>query len=943
MMSHRSLAQSRMPNRLAGAVALALLVSSPAAFAGTLNGGSATVNPGDTPETWTLTNAATLDVNPGGQSLRIQASNSIVNLDGASVNGTTESLRATASAINVNTSTFATSSIVENASVLAANGGQFVSTNGSVAALGVQNSRASLSASTVTSTVGRALEINENLSLVAGSSPFVTATNGTFISGAGDAVSITGVGTFTLSDSTVIGTAMGTPGLFNGSGVGIFLGTANILSGSTVTGDYNGVVMALDTSGSAVSPGNTTTTLLVDGATVSGVAGAGILVYGDAFTPTVAQIELRNGATVTGGNGNLLEVIDQGAANVVIDASALTGNVQVDAAGTADLDLLNGASLTGDLVNVTSLDLFDTARVDGQLDSVGSATLVGSANITGTLTDVATLSLADTASVVGDVTGSTSVTLADGAQLQGLLTDVAALALSGTSIVTGAFSNVAAVTLADAARWDVTADSTVGTLDIGSGTLAFAAPSPGYKTVTVAGDFAVNGGTLIFNSPLGDDTSPSDKLVVGGNTSGSGNIVVNNIGGAGAQTVEGIQLISVAGTSDAAFALSGRAVGAAYEYFLYKGGVSTPGDGGWYLRSSYTGDPCDLDPTLPACTPVDPGPGPGPGPDPDPDPNPDPGPDPVDPVDPVPVLRPEPGAYLANQAIATRMFQQRAHDRGERAFDGERAGAWVRVSRDQVHGDVRGQIDARSQSNVLQIGSDLARWGTTSSGQIGVMLASGRADTQAVSNVTGYSTRGKVKGDAVGVYGTWVQRASESTGAYVDGWLQYARFDNDVQGEGLTKEKYDATTRAASLEAGYSWTLVNRERGAWFIQPQVQLTYTDYKGDTLQEANGTVVQDGRAGGLESRVGVRLFGHDNATGNRVQPFFAVNWLRGDHGNSLLFDGERISATLPTNRYEAQAGAQLKLGLKWSAWGDMRVQRGDGGYKEVAGQIGLRRAW
>ncbi|MFN4161018.1 MAG: autotransporter outer membrane beta-barrel domain-containing protein, partial [Stenotrophomonas sp.] len=151
------------------------------------------------------------------------------------------------------------------------------------------------------------------------------------------------------------------------------------------------------------------------------------------------------------------------------------------------------------------------------------------------------------------------------------------------------------------------------------------------------------------------------------------------------------------------------------------------------------------------------------------------------------------------------------------------------------------------------------------------------------------------------------------------------------------------TTRAASLEAGYSWALISRERSAWFIQPQVQLTYTDYKGDTLQETNGTIVQDGRAGGLESRVGVRLFGHDNATGNRVQPFFAVNWLRGDHGNSLLFDGERISATLPTNRYEAQAGAQLKLGLKWSAWGDMRVQRGDGGYKEVAGQIGLRRAW
>ncbi len=938
MMSHRSLAQSRVPNRLAGAVALALLVSSPAAFAGTLNGGSATVNPGDTPETWTLTNGATLTVNPGGGWLNTNATNSTVIFDNAADN-VSSSLNAAGSVVTVTASNLHSTRLNRD-SVLTAVNASFIAPS----ALRITNAQASLSGSVVTSTGDRGVYLNEEIGPAAGTSTSsLTATNGSTISGAGIGVSLGGRGQFTLDGSSVSATRSGTnPVTQAGHGIAVLLGQGNIRNGSTVTGDANAVYFyRID---SPVEPTNSITSLVVDGSHLVGTTGAGIVVDGAAALPTAAEIALYNGATVTGGNGNILEVQGVNSATLLVDASNLVGNIQAATTATTDVDLTNGASLTGNLTNVTTLDLTDTARVTGELDSVGAVRLVGSANITGTLTDVATLSLADTASVVGDVTRSTSVTLADGAELQGLLTDVAALALSGTSIVTGAFSNVAAVTLADAARWDVTSDSTVGAFDLGSGTLAFAAPSPGYKTVTVAGDFAVNGGTLIFNSPLGDDTSPSDKLVVGGNTSGSGNIVVNNIGGAGAQTVEGIQLISVAGTSDAAFALSGRAVGGAYEYFLYKGGVSTPSDGGWYLRSLYTGDPCDLDPTLPACTPVDPGPGPDPNPDPNPEPGPGPGPvDPVDPVDPVPVLRPEPGAYLANQGIATRMFQQRAHDRGERAFDGERAGAWVRVSRDQVHGDVLGQIDARSQSNVLQIGSDVARWGTTSSGQIGVMLASGRADTQAVSNVTGYSTRGKVKGDAVGVYGTWVQRASESTGAYVDGWLQYARFDNEVQGEALAKEKYDATTRAASLEAGYSWTLVNRERSAWFIQPQVQLTYTDYEGDTLQEANGTIVQDGRAGGLESRVGVRLFGHDNATGNRVQPFFAVNWLRGDHGNSLLFDGERISATLPTNRYEAQAGAQLKLGLKWSAWGDMRVQRGDGGYKQVAGQIGLRRAW
>jgi len=342
-MPNRNSALSRSSNTLAAAVGLALLVASHVSVAGNLSGGSATVNPGDVPETWTLSNAASLTFNPGAQSLRIQSNSSFINFDGASVSGTTESLRAINSGIIVNATTFATSTILERGSDIIATGGRFVSTSGSIAALGVQNSSATVSASTVTSTVGRALEISENLSLVGAGIPFLVATNGTVISGAGDAVAIAGVGTFSMIDSTVIGTAIGTPGLFNGTGIGIFLGSANVLSGSSVTGDYNGVLMALDTTGSAVSPGNTTNALRVDGSTVTGGAGAGILVYGDAFTATVAQIVLRDGATVTGGNGNVLELMDHGTANVEVDAAALTGTIQVDAGGTANLDFLNGA------------------------------------------------------------------------------------------------------------------------------------------------------------------------------------------------------------------------------------------------------------------------------------------------------------------------------------------------------------------------------------------------------------------------------------------------------------------------------------------------------------------------------------------------------------------------------------------------------------------------
>ena len=189
----------------------------------------------------------------------------------------------------------------------------------------------------------------------------------------------------------------------------------------------------------------------------------------------------------------------------------------------------------------------------------------------------------------------------------------------------------------------------------------------------------------------------------------------------------------------------------------------------------------------------------------------------------------------------------------------------------------------------------------------------------------------------------WVQDAQGSAGLYVDGWLQAARFDNEVQGEGLAREEYDSKTRSASLEAGYAWAIRSSEASTLYLQPQAQLTWTDYDGDRLVEANGTTVEDGRGGGLNSRLGVRLFGQGTLQGNRVQPFLAANWLRGQRDESMRFNSESLSAKTPENRYEVQAGAQLQLGQRWSAWGDLRVQRGDSGYRNHGAQVGLRAAW
>ncbi|WP_329923568.1 autotransporter outer membrane beta-barrel domain-containing protein [Stenotrophomonas geniculata] len=505
------------------------------------------------------------------------------------------------------------------------------------------------------------------------------------------------------------------------------------------------------------------------------------------------------------------------------------------------------------------------------------------------------------------------VRLADGALWQGSSDLVQTLALERGS------------------QWTLTGDAIVGELQARDSVVALSDGSGRFNTLTVEGDLHSEGATFLFQGALAGDDSAIDRLHVRGDTSGDALIAVRSIGGVGAPTVDGIQLIEVDGASLASYALTGRAVGGSYEYFLFQGGLADPTDGHWYLRSQWF-DVCEDDPGAPGCV-GNPGPDPiegGEGED---------GGGIVDPIRPPPVLRPEAGAYLANQSAAVNMFVHRMHDRTG-ALTGERT-AWARVGRSNADFTaVGGQLSVDGNTSVLQIGSDLLRRGNAA---FGVMLGNGRADSSVLSELTGYSAKGRVRGTALGVYGTWLQDAEGTGGAYVDAAMQFGRFDNRVQGIGLEPEHYDARVATASLEMGHTFNVRQGAGSSLYVQPQLQLTYADYRADRHVESNGTVVDHADAGGLSGRLGVRVFGHGIAGGNTVQPYLGVNWLRGSGTSTLQFNDDTLGADVPRNRYEMQAGAELKLGQRWGAWGGLSVQRGDHGYRNVGGQVGVRMAW
>ncbi|VDZ76969.1 autotransporter MisL [Salmonella bongori] len=126
----------------------------------------------------------------------------------------------------------------------------------------------------------------------------------------------------------------------------------------------------------------------------------------------------------------------------------------------------------------------------------------------------------------------------------------------GASYITSATAGtgVISVQMSDA-TWNMTSSSTLTDLTLNSGATINFSHEDGepWQTLTINEDYVGNGGKLVFNTVLNDDDSETDRLKVLGNTSGHSFVAINNIGGAGAQTVEGIEIVNVAGNSNGTF------------------------------------------------------------------------------------------------------------------------------------------------------------------------------------------------------------------------------------------------------------------------------------------------------------------------------------------------------------------------------------------------------
>ena len=133
----------------------------------------------------------------------------------------------------------------------------------------------------------------------------------------------------------------------------------------------------------------------------------------------------------------------------------------------------------------------------------------------------------------------------------------------------------------------LTSVTNAGLVNMGTGT------EPG--TILATTRYRGTGGTIALNTYLGADGSPSDKLVIdGGSATGNSVLRITNVGGPGAETVANgiavVQAINGGTTAPGAFALTGEVRAGAFDYDLFRGGVSGSPDE-WFLRSDFVVPP----------------------------------------------------------------------------------------------------------------------------------------------------------------------------------------------------------------------------------------------------------------------------------------------------------------------------------------------------------------
>lgn len=664
-----------------------------------------------------------------------------------------------------------------------------------------------------------------------------TATIASVLTGA-SSLTKTDAGTLVLSGAntytggtTVLGGVLSVAADNNlGDAAGALTLSGGTLRNTAAFGSARGVILS-----AAGGTFDTVADLTLSGA----ISGAGSLAKTGAGTLTLTGTNSYGGNTLVGAGtlvGNAASIRgDIGNSGIVVFRQAADASFAGDISGTGAM-VKDGAG---------TLTLSGTSLLDWTIDQGG---LVAAAERFGGDVSIGagasfTFDQTANASYAGVLSGAGNF-VKDGLGTVVLASDNSAFA-GATLVNGGTLAAGAANAFSSASQFSVAAGATLDLADTSqtiagltnAGTVGIAG-SLGSK-LTVSGDYVGNGGNILIGAALGADNSQTNMLVIAGGTSGAGTLQVVNLGGGGAQTVEGIKIVDVGGVSNGSFSLKGNysfegdqaVVGGAYAYRLYQGGTSTPGDGDWYLRSAL----------------IDGG---GPG---------------------TPLYQAGAPLYEAYAGVLQTFnqlgtLQQRL---GNRSWTVEAQGAdgvsdevkaeagiglWGRIEGTSGSYDPRNSTTTASYDTStwkLQTGADMLL-SDTAAGQLigGVAFQYGTVSAD-VSSLFG---SGSIDSTGTGVAGSLTWYGAE--GFYLDSQAQVIWYDSDLDSATAGQRLVDGSNGvgyALGVEAGKRIML----DPSWSLTPQAQLAWSSVDLDAFTDAFGARVTPGSNDSLLGRLGLSL--------------------------------------------------------------------------------------
>ncbi|WP_062378698.1 autotransporter family protein [Pseudomonas abietaniphila] len=720
---------------------------------------------------------------------------------------------------------------------------------------------------------------------------------------------------------------------------------------------------------------------------------------------TIGRVDMKlddNIFELSGGQiiGNL--VTGFGRDTVIVSGGSIGGNISVS--GGDDRISVTGGVISGQIRASFGNDTFDW---DGG-GQIQSAVLMGDGDDTARVTNLTQSTLDATPALDG-----------------GLGTDTLTF-INTSSATPGRYVGWETVNLSDQSRFDLDGDFFMGDSATGTGTFNIDASSTltsvqgairpyiadrlatlnnagvidmtsrsasASDTLSVFGNYVGSNGQLLIQTTLGDDSAPSDRLVVSqGAISGNTQLGVTNLGGLGGLTqasgIEVVQAVNGATSSNDAFALKGSVSAGAYQYYLFKGGVTAGTENNWYLRSSVVAvaplavptppaAPVVPQPTVPVpvapptvgvdepfvepptATPVAPAPPATSTPmavastSPLPAAATPPAPQAVPGDEAIPLYRLEVPVYSVVVPAAQLMTLSALgsfHDRqGEQSLLTEAGGVpagWARIYgsdfKKSWSGTVSPRFDGSSQG--YQIGHDLYA-AATDSGQlqrVGFFVGQSRLRGDVDGFAEGFQHRkaGRLKldGDHFGAYWTLVG----PNGGYLDAVAMGTRLSGNNRSDRGVKLDTEGRAVTLSLESGYPFSVSNH----WVVEPQVQIIHQRIDLDKQNDGISDVSFDSQAY-WTGRVGARLKGRYLVNNLPVEPYLRANtWHTFGGKDTVTYNGvDRIKTDHRSSFADVGVGVVAKVSSSVSLYlaMDYDTHLDSEALEGASGTLGVRVSW